>query len=85
MKFKQYLNEEKYKYGDVIKLKPNANVAISGTYDDSPPQKWIRNGDWNVDAYESDTGMLNINLLNGPYPGAFCSWVHEKDVKGKLR
>ena len=39
---------------------------------------------WNVDAYDEETGLLNINVSYDPEgnvnPGAFCSLVTEEDV-----
>jgi len=70
----------KFKYGDFIRLKKSAEVTLSGQ-DKSPPKKYLNdNGLWAVDAYEPESGMLNINRVLTPYPGAFCSWVHEDDV-----
>jgi len=82
-KINEYINEgrKKLKYGDTIQLKKNATVILSGTLDKKVPKRWINDGEWwYVDAYDEDTGMININRQT-PYPGAFCSWVHEDDVK----
>lgn len=69
-----------WKYGDFITLKPGAEVYLSGT-SQKLSQKKADSGDlWAVDDYESESGMLNINRVLRPYPGAYCSWVHEKDV-----
>lgn len=70
----------KWKYGDFIYLKPNAEVFISGTSQKLSRHKVAAGGLWAVDAYEPATGMLNINRVLTPYPGAYCSWVHEKYV-----
>ena len=70
----------KFKYGDIVHLKPGAKVTISGT-GEPVPRKIIDDGrDWAVDDYIPETGMLNLNRVLHPYPGAFCSWVHESDV-----
>lgn len=71
----------KYKYSDIIHLKKNANITISGTIDEKPPNKYINDNEgWCVDDYENSTGMINVNRRLTPYPGAFCSWVHESEV-----
>ena len=40
---------------------------------------------WGVDAYDEETGLLNINVVYDPEgdvnPGAFCSFITEEDVK----
>jgi hypothetical protein len=69
-----------FKYGDFINLKPGAGVTLS--IGGSPPQRYLKDGGlWAVDAYEEESGMLNINRVMDPYPGAYCAWVHKNDVK----
>ena len=75
------LREEEFEYGDFITLKPDAEVSLSYK-EGSPPRKWIIDGGlWAVDGYEEESGMLNVNRVLDPYPGAFCSFVHEDDVE----
>ena len=72
--------KHKWKYGDFIVLKPNAEVTLSGS-GHVLSKKIVNSCDfWAVDAYEPQSKMLNINRVLRPYPGAYCSWVHEKDV-----
>ncbi len=78
--------QRKFEYNDFIILKPNAEVILSGTPDKSPPKKYLEdNGLWAIDYYEPESGMLNISRVETPYPGAFCSWVHEDDVEKIIR
>ena len=73
--------EAKFNYGDFITLKPDAKVTDSAT-GDPVPQKIVSDGElWAVDGYEEESGMLNINRVLKPYPGAYCSFVHEVDVE----
>ena len=75
------MRKPKFEYGDFITLKPNADVSLS-YMQGSPPHKYLVDGGlWAVDGYEESSGMLNINRVWKPYPGAFCSWVHESDVE----
>jgi len=71
----------KFKYGDFIHLSPNAEVYDSLTGELLPEDilrpSWRL---WAVDHYEEESGMLNVNRVLRPYPGAYCSWVHEKYV-----
>jgi len=74
------ISEAKFSYGDFITLKPGAKVTLSDT-GEPIPQNIIDDGKlWAVDGYEEETGMLNINRVLKPYPGAYCSFVHEDDV-----
>jgi len=74
------VSEGNWQYGDFITLKPDAEVINSVT-GKPVPAKWVRDGGlWAIDAYEDESGMLNINRVLDPYPGAYCSWVHEDDV-----
>lgn len=69
----------KYKYGDFVYLKKDAEVMLStgGQLD----QDIVKEEEfWAVDDYEPESGMLNINRVEDPYPGAYCSWVHESEV-----
>ena len=73
----------KYKIGDYIKLKPNAEVNLSYKKG-SPPQKLITNGIWRIDdieELEDDIQSLYITIVSGNYnPGSFGSWVSNGDV-----
>jgi len=69
-----------FEYGDFIVLKPDAEVSLSYG-EGSPPKKYVKDkGLWAVDGYEEESGMLNINRVLNPYPGAYCAWVHKDDV-----
>jgi len=70
----------KFKYGDFINLNPNAKVYLSTTGEQISPKIIEEDELWAVDYYEESTGMLNINRVLEPYPGAYCSWVNEKYV-----
>lgn len=73
----------KYKIGDYIKLKPDAEVSLSYKKG-SPPQKLITNGIWRIDdieELEDDIQSLYITIVSGNYnPGSFGSWVSNEDV-----
>ena len=74
------LVERNWQYGDFIRIKPDAEVSLSYETEEVP-QEWVKDdGLWAVDAYERESGTLNICRVEDPHPGAFCSWVHESDV-----
>ena len=69
-----------FEYGDFIVLKPDADVSLSYK-EGNPPQKYLNDrGLWAVDGYEEEEGILNINRVLDPYPGAYCGFVHKDDV-----
>ena len=68
----------KFKPGDFIYLDPKAQVLDSATHKPLPYDIVRQPALWAVDEYDSQTGMLNINRVKAPYPGAYCSWVHSK-------
>jgi len=73
-----------FKQGDIVVLSPDAEVYDSAT-GEPLPREVVADGElWNVDYYDEQTGMLNINRVLRPYPGAYCSWVHERYVKKVL-
>lgn len=72
--------KQDYKYGDFIKLKKNAKVYLSTTGDMLNQRIVNQNELWAVDDYEKSTGMINMNRVIKPYPGAYCSFVHKKYV-----
>jgi len=78
----EVLNEnQNFKFDDLITIKKNAEVINSVT-NKPVPQKIVDDGKlWAVDFYEEESGMLNINRVLDPYPGAYCSWIHEDDVE----
>ena len=43
---------------------------------------------WGVDAYDEETGLLNINVAHDPEGGvncgAFCSWIDEDLVESRV-
>ena len=47
--------------------------------------EYARRFRWGVDAYDEETGLLNVNVAYDPEgdvnPGAFCSFVGEGDVE----
>jgi len=74
----------KFEYGDFVTLKPGAEPNLSYS-DKQVPKKWLTDGGlWAVDGYEQgekgESGILNINRVESPYPGAFCSFVGEDEV-----
>ena len=73
-------SKQHYNYGDFIKLRKGAKVYLSTT-GNALNQKIVNQDEvWAVDHYEKSTGMINMNRVLDPYPGAYCSWVHKKYV-----
>jgi len=74
----------KFQYGDFVTLKPGAEVGLSYSSKEVPNKYLTDGGLWAIDAYEpgekGGSGILNINRVETPYPGAFCSFVNEEDV-----
>lgn len=80
-RLKVILEQGDFNYGDFVTLKKNSEVVISGTSDESPPIKIINDGKlWAVDYYEPETGMVNINRVLDPYPGAYCRWTYKSNL-----
>lgn len=74
------------KKGDYIRLKPDAEIYLSTSYNKKPPKWAIENEIWVVDDLEElEDGTLSLNVsilgyLGKENPGAFCSWVSSDDV-----
>ena len=62
---------------DAFEIDDTGNVYLKSEY-----AKRFR---WNVDAYDEETGLLNINVAYDPEgdvnPGAFCSFITEDDIQ----
>ncbi len=74
------IQEAEFNYGDFITLKPDAKVQLSSTGEDVDSNVVADGKLWAVDEYFEESGMLNINRVLDPYPGAYCSFVYEYDV-----
>ncbi|MEO6302339.1 MAG: hypothetical protein ABIP51_04130 [Bacteroidia bacterium] len=76
----------KYKAGQIIKLNAAAEVTLSYK-EGSPPQKYIKNSLWIIDAVDdidNETQSLNISTYEpdgNTNAGSFCSYVSNYDVK----
>lgn len=80
----------KFKKGDTIKLKSDADVTLSYK-SGSPPIRFIKNSIWMVDAIEDiddEIQMLNISTFEPEYginAGSYCSFVSNEDVLEKVK